>query len=55
MGKNGSITIKEDDPHKDEMIKLIEICNSQPAYYSGNSQEALLRMISPEKPRIYIE
>lgn len=37
------------------MIKLVEICSSQPAYYSGNPQEAMMRMISPEKPRIYIE
>lgn len=55
MGKNGTINIKENDPHKNEMIRLVEICNSQPVYYSGNPQEALMRMISPEKPRIYIE
>lgn len=55
MSKNGAINIKENDPHKDEMIKLVEICSSQPPYYSGNPQEAMMRMISPEKPRIYIE
>lgn len=33
----------------------IDRVNSQPAYYSGNTQEALMRMIGPEKPRIYIE
>lgn len=35
--------------------RFVAICESQPVYYVGDPQEAIVRMLYPEKPRLYIE
>ena len=35
------------------MKKLIEICMSELVFYIGSLEEAVYRMIYPEKPRVY--
>ena len=35
--------------------KMLEICQAHPVYYVGNPQEAFVKMLIPDKPRMYIE
>ena len=35
--------------------KMLEICQEHPVYYVGNPQEAFVKMLFSDKPRMYIE
>lgn len=55
--QTGGIHLKESDkssPMYETMLRFIEICKSEPMYYTGGIQEAYYRMLHPDKPRIYI-
>ena len=43
------------DPNFPIIKKMLEICQAHPAYYVGNPREAFVKMIFPDKPRMYIE
>lgn len=53
--QTGGITLSEKNPNFKIMKKLISICESYPAYYTGDVKEAFAKMAMPEKNRIYIE
>lgn len=35
--------------------KMLDICQAHPVYYVGNPQEAFIKMLISDKPRMYIE
>ena len=47
--------INANDPNASMIKKSMEINATQPRYYKGDVREAFVKMLSPEKPRIYIE
>ena len=55
--QDGMMIPKDEDENFDAdlMKKFIQICLDEPYYYVGNPEEALVRMLYPEYPRVYIE
>lgn len=43
------------DPNFPIIKKMLEICQAHPVYYVGNPQEAFVKMLFSDKPRMYIE
>lgn len=43
------------DPNFAIIKKMLEICQAHPVYYVGNPQEAFVKMLFSDKPRMYIE
>lgn len=55
MLQTGGFRLDKSDKNYVTMKRLIEICESHPTYYYGDVQDALIRMMHPDKPRLYIE
>ena len=51
----GGFRLDKKDKNYPVMKRLVEICSQEPVYYTGDIEEALMRMTMPEKPRMYIE
>ena len=43
------------DPNFPIIKKMLDICQAHPVYYVGNPQEAFVKMLFSDKPRMYIE
>lgn len=55
MLQMGGFRLDKRDKNYSTMKRLVEICESHPVYYYGDVQDALIRMMNPDKPRLYIE
>lgn len=52
--QTGGMKISPDDPDIDVKKRFIKIVRSQPVNYVGNVREAFMRIMSPDKPRLYV-
>lgn len=55
MFQNGGIRLDPKSKDYPIMKKLAEICAAHPVHYTGDVEEALVRMAYPENARLYIE
>ena len=53
--QTGGFILDENDKNYHVMKRFIEICEAHPVYYTGDVNEAIIRMTHPDKPRLYIE